>query len=235
MSAETEDKHNLQTYPEGANAMAILIALALAGGFADAAAYLLTGSFTGHITGNTVLGGIALSAGKINVFWLRVTAVATFLLATAGGIFLPRLGLGKNATLAVALAVEAALVGVAPLFNILHRSHTHLFMLLCLCLALGLQNGIFSKSKGISLHTTYVTGDATSLLASLFQKPDSHTVVKPSGKRTTGTVLGVTWLSFAIGAVIAGLAVRYFGANALWLLEVPLVLTAIFAWNSASS
>lgn len=206
--------------------MVVLIALALAGGFADAAAYLLVGSFTGHITGNTVLGAIALGAGKIDAFSLRLTAVVTFLLATAGGILLPRLGLGKNGTLALALLVEAALVGVAPLP---HHSHANLFMLVCLCLALGLQNGTFSKSDGVSVHATYITGDATSLLVSLLRRPDAGSPGKSPDKRTTNTVLSVVWPSFAVGALIAGLAIHRFGAHALWLLEAPLLLVTILA------
>ena len=234
MPAKTEEKHNPQKDPAGANAMVVLIALALAGGFADAAAYLLVGSFTGHITGNTVLAAIALGSGKMDASGLRLTAVVAFLLATAGGLLLPRMGLGRNGTLALALIVEAAVVGVAPLSRFSHGSHTNLFMLACLCLALGLQNGTFSKSEGVSVHATYITGDATSLLVSLLRQPDGGSSGKMPDKRTTNAVLGVIWPSFAIGALIAGLAVHSFGPRALWLLEAPLVLATIFAWNSAS-
>lgn len=233
MPQATDDKHNLEAKPAGADAMVVLIALALAGGFADAAAYLLVGSFTGHITGNTVLGAIALGAGKMDAFWLRLTAIVAFLLATGGGILLPRLGLGNNGTLTLALLVEAALVGVAPMSILTPGSHTKLFMLVCLCLALGLQNGTFSKSEGVSVHATYITGDATSLLVSLMRGPSAQPTGKSPGKHTTNTVLGVIWPSFAIGAVLAGLAVHYFGAHALWLLEVPLLLATVFAWNGA--
>ena len=233
MLQRTESSPNLRGDPAKANAMSILIALAFAGGFADAASYLLTGSFTGHITGNTVLGAIALSAGKMDAVWLRLTAVAAFLLATGGGILLPRLGLKKNGTLAFALAIEATLVGVAPVSRFSQHSHTSLYVVICLCLALGLQNGVFSKSEGVSVHATYVTGDTTSLLVSLLQRPDASSSKKP-GPRTTKTVLGVIWPSFAVGAALAGVAVHYLGADALWLLEVPLLLATFAAWNAAS-
>ncbi len=234
MLPETDkpDKHNLESNPAGANAMFVLVTLAFGGGFADAASYLLTGSFTGHITGNTVLGGIALAAGKIDSFWLHLTAVVAFLLATAGGILLPRLGLRKNGTLALALVIEAALVAVAPLSPFSQVSHAKVFMLVCLCLALGLQNGIFSKSEGVTVHSTYITGDTTSLIASLLRPPDGPK--KLPDTRTTNTVLGVIWPSFAVGAALAGLAVHYLAAHAIWLLEVPLLLATVSAWNSAS-
>lgn len=233
MPQQTDDERNIGNEPAGANAMVLLIALSLAGGFADAAAYLLTGTFTGHITGNTVLGAIALSSGKMDAVWLHLTAVVAFLLATGGGILLPRLGLKKNGTLAVALVIEAVLVGVAPLSQFSQHSHTSLYRVVLLCLALGLQNGTFSKSEGVSVHATYVTGDTTSLLVSFLQRPHAGSSKKP-GPRTTKTVLGVIWPSFAVGAALAGVAVHYIGANALWLLELPLLLATIAAWNSAS-
>lgn len=228
MPQQTEDKYTFQKNPQNAEAMIVLIALALAGGFADAAAYLLVGSFTGHITGNTVLGAIAVGAVKMDAFWRSLTAIVAFLLATAAGILLSRLGLGKSRTLSLALSVEAVLVGVAPLFRFLHNSHTNSFMLVCLCVALGLQNGTFNKSKGVSVHATYITGDATSLLASLLEQADAHSPKKPPDKRTTNTVLGVIWPSFAVGALLAGVSVHHLGAEALWLLEIPLLVATFF-------
>ncbi len=214
--------------------MVVLIALALAGGFADAAAYLLVGSFTGHITGNTVLGALALGAGKIDAFWLHITAIAAFLLATGGGLLLPRLGLGKNGTLALALVVEAALVAVAPVPLFSQHSHTSFFVLVCMSFALGLQNGTFSKSEGVSVHATYITGDATSLLVSLLRRPEGNASEKSPDKRTTDSVLGVIWPSFATGALLAGMAVHFLGVDALWLLEAPLLVATVFAWEGAS-
>ncbi len=213
--------------------MFVLVALALAGGYADAAAYLLLETFTGHITGNTVLAAIALGAGKFSTFALRLTAVVAFLLATGAGILLPRLRLGTHRTLALALMIEAALVGVAPLTHLAPGSHNDFAMLVCLCLALGLQNGIFSKDHGVTVHATYVTGDATSLVISLLQKGGGQPSAKSPDQHTKKSVLSVIWPSFAVGALCAGVAVHWLGAHALWLLEAPLLLATAAAWNRA--
>ena len=231
MPAETKDGQSPQGEPKGAGAMVVLIALALAGGYADAAAYLLVGTFTGHITGNTVLGAIALGNGKFETFALRLTAVIAFMAATGGGILLRRLRLGNNQILALALVVEAVLVGVAPLPGSAHDSHTRFFMLVCLCLALGLQNGNFSKNRGVSVHATYVTGDATSLMTSLLQKGGAQPSGESPGQHTKNVVLGVVWPSFAVGALCAGIAVHRLGAHSLWLLEAPLLLATAAAWH----
>jgi len=57
----------------------IFLGLAFVGGYADAASYTLTGTFTAHITGNCVLAAFSL----VNRDWLltisRLLAVSAFL------------------------------------------------------------------------------------------------------------------------------------------------------------
>ena len=43
----------------------LYLALGFVGGYGDAAGFVLAGSFTGHATGNIVLGAIAVAAGKL--------------------------------------------------------------------------------------------------------------------------------------------------------------------------
>lgn len=234
MPAEIDGGQPSQAQAGAASATFVLVALAFAGGYADAAAYLLLGTFTGHITGNTVLAAIALGAGKFSIFALRLTAVVAFLLATGAGILLSGLGLGAHRTLALALVMEAVLVGVAPLTHFAPGSHNDFAMLVCLCLALGLQNGVFSKDHGVSVHATYVTGDATSLVSSLLKKGSGQSSGKSPDRHTKNSVLGVIWPSFAVGALCAGLAVHWLGAHSLWLLEAPLLLATAAAWHRAT-
>ncbi len=234
MQQAIENRHPAQTTRKGIGAISLLIALAFAGGFADAAAYLLTGSFAGHITGNTVLGALALGGGRIGALEVHVVALAAFIVATGAGILLLRRGPGTNSTLVLALVIEAVLVGVAPLTGMSRGSHTDVPMLVLLSLALGLQNGVFSKDKGVAVHTTYITGDVTSLLVSVFKKPGDPASGKSPGKHTTDTMLGTIWPSFAAGALAAGVAVHFLREDALWWLEVPLLLAIVLAGNSMS-
>ena len=62
--------------------LAIAFLLAFAGGYADAASYLLTGSFTGHLTGNTVLLTIHLAQAG----WREAANNALAVVAFAAGI-----------------------------------------------------------------------------------------------------------------------------------------------------
>ena len=129
------------------------------------------------------------------------------------------------------MAGEATLVALAPLGTFAHNTHSGEFILLCLSLALGLQNGVFSKSQGVSVHATYITGDVTNLLTSLVRKEGGEARNWSSQKRTTIRVLLTTSLSFIAGAVLAGFAVHRFNSYALWLLLIPMLLAAFLSWT----
>ncbi len=220
------------------NAMLIDFALASAGGYADAASYLLAGSFTGHLTGNTVLSAIALGGGNLHKLFLPVLAVTLFVCGTAMGLALGRLDSQGLKPLMIALSFETILVACAAMSGTLHALNPKTILVTCLCLALGIQNGVFRKTDGVSVHATYVTGDVTSLIASLFPTNPAKASRSQAGKGhqekgTTLKVLGSTWLSFSGGALVSVLMVRRFGTGALWLLELPIIVAIVSSWKSS--
>ena len=60
-------------------AFGILIGLAFIGGYADAASYLLARTFTGHITGNSVLAAVSAASKEWYLTLDRLLAVIVFL------------------------------------------------------------------------------------------------------------------------------------------------------------
>ncbi len=219
--------------PERADvsAMVITFALGFAGGYADAATYMLSATFSGHVTGNTVLAAISLGTGNYRLFGIRLLALALFIFASAAGIRLSK-SKGKNGRrLVVGLLVEAASVALAPVGAVVHSPRSGLLVLLCLSIALGLQNGVFSKSRGISVHGTYITGDVSNLLTSLIRKEEGEARNWSSKKRTTVEVLSTTWLSFIVGAALAGFAVHRLHTYAVWLLLIPMLSAACVSWT----
>ena len=64
--------------------LVIAFLLAFVGGYADAASYLLTKSFTGPLTGNTVFLCLHLVQGAWREAVSNALAVAAFLAGTAG-------------------------------------------------------------------------------------------------------------------------------------------------------
>ena len=138
--------------------------LAFVGGFGDAAGFLLAKTFTGHITGSLVLGAIATVAHDWRGSIAHFSATACFL---AGVPLSARLAVAWPSWLLLptTLAMEVILITAAFLALAFHIAPSVEIFVICLSLALGLQNGAFRRTGGISVHTNYLTGMITGLLA----------------------------------------------------------------------
>jgi len=215
------------------DAMALPIALSFSGGYADASSYLIASSFTGHITGNTILAALAVGSGDVHTLIIRLVAIACFCAATYAGLVFA----AKNAVDLTAIAtmtlVECALVGIAPVGIVVHAPGASLLLIVCLCFALGMQNGVYRKIGDVGIHTTYVTGDLTNLLTAVAHRGSSFGNVKVSAneRSMTSNVLTV-WIAFASGSLVAGVSVHVLGVRAVWLLVIPLVIAFIVSSNS---
>ena len=125
----------------------------------------------------------------------RLLAISVFLIATRSGFLLAPTR-RSNAWLVVLQTVL-----LLPLI-LLKQTASHLTILgitLC-CGALGLENGIVTTAHGISLHSTFISGDFTTLL-----KPVPASDV--SAKATAARAL-LPWLivGFATGALAAAMS-----------------------------
>jgi uncharacterized membrane protein YoaK (UPF0700 family) len=221
--------------PFYASAMLPAIALACAGGYADAGSYLLAKSFTGHATGNTILAAVSLAQGDLPTFMRCFSGVVLFISATAVGLQLSQVVARGRRALLLSLALEMMLVAASPIAMLEHRAHADLLLVSTLCIALGLQNGVFDKSNGVSVHTTYVTGGMTQMVRALVHLRREPNPARTLTDKTTARTLVIVCISFAVGAVLAGVAVRHFYAAALWLLELPLVLAVAASWSAAAN
>ena len=178
---------------------------AFAGGFADAASFLLFRTFTGHVTGNLVLLMISLAHDEWGTAVVRLWAIACFVSATRLGF-----SLEKRSRSAVLLSVyQAALL--LPL--VAFRSFTTLTTLVgvaAFCCSLGLQNGVITSVLGVSVHSTFVSGDLTRLLKP-GTVPNEYTLKKSSLAVTSPQstrVLLLVVVGFAGGALTAAVVSR---------------------------
>ena len=187
----------------------VSLILAFVGGFADAGSYILVGSFTGHITGNSVL----LAVHVVNSQWYPalscLAAVIAFLAGTAGGVSWPhppdRSACGRLAPL---LVTEIALIALGMVASLLSATAHNSFFLVSLGLALGLQNGALGKIDSVPFHTTFITGLSTTLVTSLAAgKPGPQ-------RRLLPMIIG----SFILGAFIGAWAAHRIGISAFGLL-----------------
>ncbi len=196
--------------------------LAFTGGYADAASFILTGSFTGHLTGNTVLTMVHLVQGEWRAAISSVLAVAAFALGTAGADWLDTdAGAPASARqLRLPLMLEGFLLLVAVACHWQIRRLGLEASVVCLCLGLGIQNGALQKCGGLSFHTTFITGMSTSVLAATVGKVSDEKTLTAPPKHSAAVLTGLM-LVFAGGAMVGGLFSFHFQTAGLAAILVP--------------
>jgi len=185
--------------------------LAFIGGYGDAASFVLAKTFTGHVTGNLVLGAIAVAAEDWRAMLGPLSAIATFLLGVVLSVFIARplkvwpswLLLPTIMGIEVILTVGAALAWASGM-----TCRVEIFVIF-VSLALGLQNGTFRRVGGISVHTTYLTGMITSLISTEAEKYVSGSP-SPVGTPPKIGLLCRIWIAFVLGAGIGAAMVFHF-------------------------
>jgi uncharacterized membrane protein YoaK (UPF0700 family) len=205
----------------GARYRLICLILALIGGFADAGSYVMVGSFTGHVTGNTVLAMIALAEAHWTQALSSGLAVLAFMAGTTiGALWDHATKLGPCRRLVQPLLAEMALIAVGiGATRLPPGALGQDLFLACLCVALGVQNGILGKVGSVSVHSTFITGMSTSLATSLAGG-------RPDGKRRLlAPVIGC----FVIGALCGAWLAAWAGVAGLAGILAPLVVAWLLA------
>lgn len=202
--------------------------LGFVGGYCDAAGFVLARTFTGHATGNLVLGAIATAAGDFRSATIHFAAVVVFLI----GVFLGAWTIHplKPSRLSTVMTGELILILVSPLFLSAHLAGTQIFVS-CVSLALGLQNGAFRRAGGISVHTTYLTGMITSLVSSKAEEysSDQHPSVTPTYDPKIALIVQI-WIAFVLGAISGAAATFHFKQWAMF--GIVMILLVVILLHS---
>jgi len=210
--------------------------LAFVGGYGDAASFVLAKTFTGHVTGNLVLGAIAVAAHDWRALLGPLSAIVTFLL----GVLLSTLLVRPLKTwsswplLPTVMGIEVILIVAASLTEASHEIHGAGWFVIFVSLALGLQNGAYRHAGGISVHTTYLTGMITSLISTEAEKHTAQVVSPPvsAPDPKIDLLLGI-WIAFVLGAGIgAAIVFRY---RTYGMLGAALVLVLLVLRNARAS
>jgi uncharacterized membrane protein YoaK (UPF0700 family) len=199
--------------------------LAFIGGYGDAAGFVLAKTFTGHVTGNLVLGAIALAAHDWRASLGHLSAIVTFLAGVVLSVLIAqRLKAWRLPPIIV--GIEVILIVAASLVLAAEIAHGVEIFVIFVSLALGLQNGSFHRVGGISVHTTYLTGMITNLISTEAEKCTSEVV--PPSVRASDLEMGILsriWVAFVLAAGAgAGMVFRF---KALGMLGATLILTAL--------
>lgn len=189
------------------------LGLAFVGGYGDAASFVLARAFTGHVTGNLVLGAIAVAAHNWQPALQHLSAIVTFLLGIFLSVLFMRPLKALPASLSTIMAIEMILIVAACLAMASHIAHGVGLFVIFVSLALGLQNGALRRVGGISVHTTYLTGMITSLISTEAEKYVSESVfprVQASDPKVS--LLSAIWIAFVLGAGTGAAMVLHFHA-----------------------
>jgi uncharacterized membrane protein YoaK (UPF0700 family) len=207
--------------------------LAFVGGYGDAASFVLAKTFTGHVTGNLVLGAIAVAAHDWRAMLGHLSAIVTFFLGVFLSVLIVR-PLKSWPLLPMVMGIEVILIVGASLALASHVAHGIAIFVSFVSLALGLQNGAFRRAGGISVHTTYLTGMITSLISAEAEKYTSDTAPAP-GKTPDPKIalLCGIWIAFVVGAGTGAAMVLRF--RALGMLGAALLLIALIPRDAKAS
>ena len=146
----------------------LYLAFAFVGGYGDAVSFVLAKTFTGHITGSLVLAAIAIAAHAWSSLAVHLSAVLFFLIGVFASVRIERAlaAWQRVKSPSAFLIIEAFLTLAAYLALAAHAATGAEVFVVCMSLALGIQNGAFQSTGGISVHTTYLTGMITGLVTS---------------------------------------------------------------------
>src|ERR1700723_4571348 len=201
--------------------------LAFVGGYGDAASFVLAKTFTGHVTGNLVLGAIAVAAHDWRAMLGHLSAIVTFLVGVLLSTLLvkPLKAWSAWPLLPTVMGIEVILIVAASLTVASHEARGAGLFVIFLSLALGLQNGAYREAGGISVHTTYLTGMITSLISREAEQYASRVVPPPvSAHDPKISLLCGIWIAFVLGAGTGAAMVLHFGAVGMLGAAVPLIL-----------
>ena len=206
----------------------LYFAFAFVGGYGDAASFVLAKTFTGHITGSLVLAAIAIAAHTWASMAVHLSAVLFFLIGVFASVRMERAFVAWPAvkSLSLLLIVEASLTLAAYLALAVHANASLEVFVVCMSLALGIQNGAFQSTGGISVHTTYLTGLITGLITAEARKTISIT------RDPRQTLLYGIWVAFVAGGTVGAAFALHFREKGL--LGVTFLLMVIIACQTRS-
>jgi uncharacterized membrane protein YoaK (UPF0700 family) len=211
------------------------LGLAFVGGYGDAASFALAKTFTGHVTGNLVLGAIAVAAQDWRAMLGHLSAIVTFLLGVALSTFIVRpLKAWPLPSLPTIMGIEVILIVAAALALASGMTPRVEIFVIFLSLALGLQNGAFGRAGGISVHTTYLTGMITVLISTEAEKYASGLRLAPGGAPDPKIgLLCRIWIAFVLGAGIG--AAMVFRFNEFGILGAAILLIGLIPYTAKGS
>jgi uncharacterized membrane protein YoaK (UPF0700 family) len=214
----------------------LFFGLALVGGYGDTAGFVIAKTFTGHVTGSLVLATVGAAAHDWGAALGHASAVVVFLAGIPLSVLLDRALAAWSSwrLLPTVMGIEVILIVAAYWASASQAAFGTEAFVACMSLALGLQNGAFRRTGGISVHTTYLTGTITSLIGMRMEGQGSPPIrIAAATTEAKVRMLCGIWVAFVVGSGTGAAMVLRFGK--VGILGVALLLLAVMLGNSIVS
>lgn len=201
----------------------IIFLLTLFGGYCDASTFVLSGVFSSHITGNSVLAMVYLVDGNWIMLTYCAVSLSGFLSGTALGCLLQiYFGTDRKYSLIMLLLFSHTVLIITGFFLLIAGNCTWFIVLLAL--SMGLQNGVIMYLRNIKIHSTYISGMSTTLLNSLLRNPHSK-------EQVLRRILFVEIFCFITGALLGGILTYHFSITGIFFSLLPLLFSGIINYR----
>jgi uncharacterized membrane protein YoaK (UPF0700 family) len=201
----------------------LLLALALAAGFLDAASYLGVGHvFPANMTGNTVLLAVAAAGASASDALRSVTALGGFAAGVALGALIVDPDGRWPTSAAVIFWLESLLLAVVLVAWTTVGSQSGRYWLIALAAAA-------MGGQSVAVRASHVSGVQTTYMTSTFQNAIARLALGLRGihRDSDGPALpGSAWITYGVGALAGALAESGWGVTCV---VVPLALVAAVA------
>lgn len=196
--------------------------LAFIGGFVDASSFIMFETFTGHLTGNSILSVIYLAKFNWSMLALTIVSIIGFFLGTLGSSWL-KIRKGKTTLqpfiLLLALCLFTLVFSLYFFVPAFYFDSTSIFLI---SLSMGMQNGYFSKLDSTGVHTTYITGMTTNCIGAFLKKPGFD-----AGKKDYIYPI----FCFVLGGFCGGAVSNYLGYRGFALVLIPLIIAVLLSFK----
>jgi len=199
--------------------------LCVAGGIADAIGYVQSGVFAANMTGNTVLTGISLAGADFGTALERALTFVTFF----AGAMIGRLSLRFARSAWLPLLVEALVLAVSSFM-----AHQQSLAVLCIAFAMGIQATAITKFKGTAISTIVLTSTLARLAEATLDFLARHKVLATVSQKSPAALMAITWIAYAIGALVAVLLLKVTTAPLLVASAIVLALSWSY-WRAGAN
>lgn len=172
------------------NNLLLFLLLSFIGGFTDASSMINFEVFTGHLTGNSIFSAIYLVQWNMPAFAIAICSLISFFMGSILGSLLKIKCLSSYINSYMVLLISLLFLATV-IINDYEVPYYKFIAISLVSIGMGIQNGFFNKSNGVSAHSTYVTGMTTSCINAFIKNAKND----PSKK-----ILSMTIFAFILGA-----------------------------------